>query len=80
MTLRYEEVATPPFQFAHAAARETTDTLALLVVDIVPVLRLLDIRYLLPLRLNRHRQQQKQDGKQFPHITHFGAKVNNFCE
>ena len=32
MTLRHEEVAAPPFQFAHAAAREPTDTLALLII------------------------------------------------
>ena len=36
---------------------EPANPLALLVIDVVAVLRLLDIRYLLPLRLSRHRQQ-----------------------
>jgi len=47
ITLRHEEVTAPAFEFTHAAARQATDTLALLVIDIVPVLRLLDIRNLL---------------------------------
>ena len=47
ITLRHEEVAAPAFEFTHAAARQATDTLALLVIDIVPVLRLFDIRNLL---------------------------------
>ena len=47
ITLRHEEVTAPAFEFTHAAARQATDTLALLVIDIVPVLRLFDIRYLL---------------------------------
>ena len=34
---------------------EPANPLALLVIDVVPVLRLLDIRYLLPLRLSRHK-------------------------
>ena len=55
MALRHEEVAAPALQFAHAAAREATDTLALLVIDVVPVLCLLDIRYLLCLGLNSQR-------------------------
>jgi len=47
MTLRHEEVTAPPFQLSHAAAREAANPLALLIIDIVPVLRLFDIRYLL---------------------------------
>ena len=47
MALRHEEVAAPPFQFTHAAAGQTANLLALLVIDVVPVLRLFDIRYLL---------------------------------
>lgn len=47
ITLRHEEVTAPAFEFTHAAARQATDTLALLIIDIVPVLRLLDIRNLL---------------------------------
>ena len=57
IALCHEKVAAPPFQFTHATAREPANPLALLVIDVVPVLRLLDIRYLLPLRLSRHRQQ-----------------------
>ena len=55
MALCHEEVAAPAFQFAHVTARQATDALALLVIDVVPVLRLLDIRYLLQLRLNSQR-------------------------
>ena len=47
MALRHEKVAAPAFEFANAAARQAADPLALLVIDIVPVLCLLDIRYLL---------------------------------
>ena len=57
IALCHEKVAAPPFQFAHTTAREPANPLALLVIDVVPVLRLLNIRYLLPLRLSRHRQQ-----------------------
>ena len=51
MALCHKEVTAPPFQFTHATAREPANPLALLVIDVVPVLRLLDIRYLLPLQL-----------------------------
>ena len=47
MTLRHEKVAAPAFQLPYATARQATDTLALLVIDVVPVLRFLDIRNLL---------------------------------
>lgn len=57
MALRHEKVAAPPFQFTHATAREPANPLALLVIDVIPVLRLLNIRYLLALRLDRHYQQ-----------------------
>ena len=59
MTLRHEEVTAPPFQLSHAAARQATDTLALLVIDIVPVLRLLDIRNLLAKSSCSYCQQKK---------------------
>ena len=59
IAFRHEEVTAPAFEFAHATARESTDTLVLLIIDVVPVLRLLDIRYLLSLTLRLNSQRHK---------------------
>ena len=55
IALRHEEVAAPAFELPHAASREPANPLALLVVDVIPVLRLFNIRYLLLLRLSNQR-------------------------
>ena len=59
MALRHEEVAAPAFEFAHTTARQAANPLALLVIDVVPVLRFLDIRYLLSLTLRLNSQRHK---------------------
>ena len=51
IALRHEKVAPPPFQFTHTATRQTANLLPLLVIDVIPVFRLLDVGNL-PLCLN----------------------------
>ena len=67
IVLCHEEVIAPTFEFPYTAAGESANLFAALVIDVVPVLCLLDIRYLLTLRLNSKSQHKKHDGEKFSH-------------
>ena len=60
MALGHEEVGAPAHELTHTAARQSSNLLALLIIDVVPVLCLFNIRnLLLALRLNGQCQQEE---------------------